>query len=422
MINMTQLSRIFVVLLLAASVGCVAAEQQPRDCSRTYIDTRISLCTQVRRASEFPGCLSADNIDGHTCLVMDADLTFCPDQPDFAITAMFDQSDKTLDCAGGVIDHGWGRFAVPGQTPATTEQTRLPGVRFIDDRSLSNITVRNCTIRGTHHMGIQLTRYFGGDLGGDGQLDSDEALPVGHRNILFEDLKIQDVRLGIYLGNFSENITIQRVHIDSSERIAIYSEAGSHNVTIADSIITNNRTREAVAIDSTYDSEIRNTLFVNNREGGINLYQNCGELKGTVCPIIRPTTPSNNRIVDNMFINTGVSGVQVASRQGRNHTKGWCATLDGQAGKFTDTAENNVVEGNIFICHEGTSLVLMDGPNLIRNNRVIARKRCVPYEVSTGGLGREARSRLNGLRLQGNHIDSTRPPRLRNVGDGVTID
>jgi len=100
--------------------------------------------------------------------------------------------------------------------------------------------------------------------------------------------------------------------IDGTKRIAIYSEAGSHRVRILDSIISGNQSREALALDSTYDSEIRNSLFLDNRAGDINLYQNCGELKGTVCPVVRSTPPNNNRVVGNRFVNSGIAGVKKA--------------------------------------------------------------------------------------------------------------
>lgn len=411
-------------LVLAGStfqlMGCAHAEQQPINCALPHVDTRISECTIVRSASEFPSCLSATDIEAHSCILMDADLQFCPDQPSIPITAIFDRDEKTLDCAGGTIDHGWGRSELVGGT-ATTQETRMPAVRLYDDRSLSGVTVRNCTIRGTNHIGIQATRFYGGELGGDGVLDEGEALPTGHNNITFEDLKIQDTGLGIYLGTFSDTVNINRVHVDNSSRIAIYSEAGSHNVRITNSIISNNNTREAIAIDSTYDSEVSNTVFLNNREGGINLYQNCGELKGIVCPVVRSTPSNNNRIIDNTFVNTGVSGVHVASRQGRNHAAGWCATLDGQAGKFTDTSQDNIVSGNSFTCNEGTAIIVKDGPNTVSNNTVLARDECVPFEISTGGLGSSASSMLDGLVFSGNTIDSTKPPRLRHLSPAVSI-
>jgi hypothetical protein len=416
-----QLTLVTAAALLPGCITLTHAEQQPINCALPHVDGRLSQCTRIRQASEFPGCLSSRDIAEHTCIVMDTDLSFCADSDSIPITAIFDQSDRTLDCTGGTIDHGWGRVSLPGG-PVTTELTRIPAVRFMDDRSLSDITVRNCTIRGTDHIGIQATRFFGGELGPDGELDEGEALPVGHRRLTFEDLVIEDTGLGIYLGTFSQDVDINRVQVDNSRRIAIYSEAGSHGVRIRHSIISNNNTREAIAIDSTYDSEVSDTLFVNNREGGINVYQNCGELKGIVCPVVRPTPPNNNRFTGNTFVNTGVSGIQIASRQGRNHSLGWCASLNGLPGQFTDTAEGNVVSGNTFVCEEGTSLVVMDGPNDISNNTIIARRQCVPFEISTGGLGRSASRLLDGLRFSANRIDATRPPRLRNLSDAVIIE
>lgn len=409
------------VLLMTGCTSTTHAERMPINCALPHVDKRLAQCTQIRHASDFPACLSSQHITEHTCLIMDADLSFCSGTDSLPITVIFDRDDRSLNCAGGTIDHGWGRTSLPGG-PATTQARRKPAVRFMDDRSLSGITVQNCTLRGTNHMGIQATRFFGGELGPDGELDENEPLPVGHRELRFENLKIQDVVTGIYLGNFSETVTIEGVHIDNSQRIAIYSESGSHDVHITDSIISNNRTREAIAIDSTYDSEISDTLFVNNREGGINLYQNCGELKGIVCPVIRSTAPNNNRITGNRFVNTGISGLQIASRQGRRHSTGWCATLNGRPGKFTDTSEGNIVSGNTFVCDEGTSLVVHDGPNRISDNTIIARERCVPYEISTGGHRRNKSHLLDGLYLTGNRIDAMRPPRLVNLSTSVTID
>ena len=349
---------------------------------------------------------------------MDSDLSFCDADQTANISAIFDQSNKTLDCAGGSIDHGWSNLSSDTIEP-TRRDRQMPFIRFVDDRSLSDITVKNCTMRGTFHAGIQMTRFFGGQLGGDGKLDETESLPVGHKNITLEDLKIEGTQVGIYLGNFSEDITINRVHVDGTQRIAIYSEAGSHKVRITNSTISNNQTREAVAIDSTYNSEISNTRFLNNREGGINVYQNCGELKGSVCPVVRPTPPNGNKITNNVFVNNGVTGVQIASRQGRNHAFGWCDSLNGLPGKFTDTSINNVVENNTIHCSEGTALVLMDGPNSVRNNTIVAKDNCVPLEISTGGFGKSKSAVLNGLVVESNNIDSARPPRLRNVSDEV---
>ncbi|MBX2835876.1 MAG: right-handed parallel beta-helix repeat-containing protein [Gammaproteobacteria bacterium] len=409
------------ILLSTAMLGTVLADSQPINCALPHTDNRLSQCAVVHYASEYPSCLSATDITQHTCIVMDSDLSFCENTESLPLTTVFDRSDKTLDCRGGTIDHGWGRVELPNG-PVTTEATRIPAVRFMDDRSLTGITIQNCTIRGTNHIGIQATRFFGGELGGDGVLSEGEPLPVGHGDLVLRNLTIEDTGLGIYLGTYSHNVSIDNVVVDRSERIAIYSEAGTHNLSITNSVITNNQTREAIAIDSTYDSVIENNLFVNNREGGINLYQNCGELKGIVCPVVRSTPSNNNVVQNNAFVNTGISGVQVASRQGRNHSLGWCATLNGLPGQFTDTSRNNTVSNNVFICQEGTALLVKDGPNTVENNRIVARDQCVPFEISTGGLGSSASERLNGIKMKGNQIDATLPPKLRNLGSDVVVD
>ena len=411
--------------MLCASLGSCASlvhsAQETLDCTIPRADTRIEQCTRIVNASDFNGCIPASAFPTHTCLLMDADAQFCENETPYSVSAIFDRSNKSLDCAGGVIDHGWGANSDTQNIEPTLRSKQMPFIRFYDDRSLSNVSVKNCTMRGTFHAAIQATRFFGGELGGDGKLSADEPQPLGHNNIVFEDLIIEGGEIGIYLGNFSENITMNRLHIDGTRRIAIYSEAGSHNIYVRNSVISNNKTREAVAIDSTYDSEISNTLFVNNKEGGINVYQNCGELKGSVCPIARDTPPNNNVIKNNIFVNTGITGVQIASRQGRNHSLGWCDSLNGLPGKFTDTSENNTVENNTFVCDEGTALVVMDGPNDINKNTIVARGQCIPYEISTGGFNASKAELLEGITMHGNTIDAHRPPRIRNVPTDVTV-
>lgn len=414
------------VAMLAAtaslySCSLVRAEQTNINCTLPHTDNRMQECTIVKRASEFNSCLKSSDISEHTCVLMDADVSFCDSNQVLNMSAIFDSSNKSLNCKGGTIDHGWSKQSSDTVSP-TRRDRQMPYVRLFDDRSLSNLSIKNCTMRGTFHAGIQMTRFFGGELGGDGKLDKNEALPVGHNNILIENINIESgSSIGIYLGNFSEDITMNRVHVDGTRRIAVYSEAGSHRIKITNSIISNNQSREAVAIDSTYNSEISNTRFLNNREGGINVYQNCGELKGQVCPVIRSTPPNGNKITNNTFINNGITGIQIASRQGRNHAFGWCASLGGLPGKFTDTATNNVLTGNTIHCDEGTAMVLMDGPNIVRNNNIVATQNCVPLEISTGGFSGSKSHLLDGLVVEDNDIQSNRAPRLRNVGQNVIL-
>ena len=405
--------------LLSGCLHGIAAERPPIDCSIARADTWLQRCDVVRRASEFgTQCISPAQFSGHTCLVLDSDATFCESAEDFPLTVFLDRDDTTLDCAGGSIDHGWPLNDVmagtdPEPSPLTRQGRRFPGIHAPSDRSVNNVTIRQCRIARTGHMGIDLSRFFGG------QLDAD-TLPQGHTDIRIEDVSIEDTISGIFVGAYSHDITMDRLYVDGTQRIAIYSEAGSHGIRLRDSVIANNLSREALALDSTYDSEVSDTLFVNNREGAINLYRNCGELKGIVCPVERSTPPNDNRLHGNTFVNNGVAGLQIASRQGRRHAQGWCQSLDGQAGQFEDTADNNVVENNTFVCDSGTALRVLDGPNRIAGNRIVARSQCVPLEISPGGLGRDAGTLLDGIVVDGNQIQSERLPRLRHLPPGVT--
>jgi len=155
----TRLACLSAAVTLATGCALVdAAEQTPIDCTVARADTRLEQCPVVRRSSEFGQCLSRDELEGHACVLMDADLTLCDGEPPVANTAVFDRSGVTLDCAGGVIDHGWGRGGVPAGGVATPGNANLPFVRFFEDRSLSDIALRDCTMRGTLQVGIQMTR------------------------------------------------------------------------------------------------------------------------------------------------------------------------------------------------------------------------------------------------------------------------
>ena len=65
----------------------------------------------------------------------------------------------------------------------------------MDDRSLSDIAASSCLIRGTDHIGIQATRFVGGEPGPHGVLAVDDPLPQGHSNLLFQNLHIEDTGL-----------------------------------------------------------------------------------------------------------------------------------------------------------------------------------------------------------------------------------
>jgi hypothetical protein len=407
--------------------GCATADDSFLDCSIAtpdrYLDHR---CPTLLRASEIDTCLSSEDIDGHACMLMDADLSFCDADTTTAITAVFDRSDVALDCAGGFIDHGvdtnGGGRPAPAREPAIANPNLYaPAIWFLHDRSLSNIQIENCSIRRTGERGISMFRYFNGQLGEDG-LTHDGEMPLGHHDILLRNLYVENVKTGLYLGNYGRDIVMDNLVFDGTDRIALYVESGTRDLTIRNSVFANNHTREALAFDSAYNSVIENNLFIDNREGGANFYQNCGELKGQVCPIIRDTPANGNHITGNRFVDNGIAGLQVASRQGRLHGLGWCATLNGLPGRHQDTAQDNVVSGNTFVCDEGTALVVMDGPNEVTNNTIVARDRCVPFEVSTGGLGREASETLDGLSFQDNTVDSARPPRVRNLPDDMHVD
>ena len=141
------------VCLLVA--GCATAQEHFLDCSIARPDNYLQhRCPTLLRASEFNGCLSEADVDGYACVLMDDDLSFCDADTTTAITAIFDRSDVSLDCAGGIIDHGvdsngGGRTSTVLEPVISNPNLYAPGIWFMSDRSLSDIQVSNCTIRRT---------------------------------------------------------------------------------------------------------------------------------------------------------------------------------------------------------------------------------------------------------------------------------
>ena len=314
----------------------------PLDCDREVADRYPAACPVVRRASDYAGrCVPAEDFAEWGCLLADSDVELCRGGGTFDVTVLLDQDGVRVDCAGQTIRHAGAEAH--------------PGVRAPKDRSLRDVTIAGCTIAGTGHAAVELMRYFRGD-------ELNDRLR-GHRDVRVEDVEVSDAKFGVYVGAYSRGVVLERVRVHGAHEVGVYVDASSEDTRVMDSVVEDTRRREGIAIDSSTGTQVLRTLTRGNHGAGIRLFHNCGELRGTVCPIIRPRGASFNLVAESRI----EDGIIVGSRQGHAYESGWCATLGGRAGSAPDEARGNVIRDNVFVAPERWAAVAIHTPG----NRVI---------------------------------------------------
>jgi hypothetical protein len=327
-------------------------------------------------ASHYRGCVPASDFQEWGCLGLDADATLCEGAQAFHMTVVVERSNVALQCRGQVIEHLAG---VP-----------RPGVRFPKTRSLDHVTIEGCSIRNTGHAAIEMLRNF---------RDVDGSSP-GHHNVTIRDVSVDSAKFGVYIGTRSHDISLERVRIHSAAEVGVYVDADSDAVTLSEVEVASTRAREGIAVDSATGVVIEDGLTRDNRGGGIRLYHNCGELRGSVCPVSRASGASRNIIRGNRI----EDGVIVASRQGERYAAGLCADLQGQAGAMRDVAQGNQIVDNVFVAPaRWASLSIHDGPNTVLRNRFVRGEgpRCLALHLAPVAYGG---ARPPGVTLQGTTI------------------
>lgn len=287
------------------------------------------------------GCVPSSAFNSWHCLELDADAMLCNDGGTFNMTVYLAHDNVSLDCNGQVIDHHY-----------QDGDSKRPGIRTPYSYSVQNIGVKGCTIQNTGRYGIDLKRFFRGDeLNGP---------MTGHHTIEVSEVAIHSPQQwGIYVGQNSRGVVLSAVTIDGAYG-GVYLEAGSSGTRISDTTVVNSTTREAIAIDSSDKNIIESSFFSGNPDG-INLYKNCGETSGQVCPIHRTTGANENLVRDCTF---GGNSVNVAWRQFKLYGLGFCEDID-LLGYWHDHAEDNVFDGNDF---DYSNLDVNDGPIIVHKN------------------------------------------------------
>lgn len=317
-------------------------------------------------------------------------------------------SDVVLDCRGATIQ------SPPG------EGGRGIAIASSVDVALTNVTVRNCIVKGFTN-GIRVTRDGFRSLPAGGEYDH----PFS--DIVIEDTNIYETRgSGIFVDGYVTGVTMRRLHILDAGGVGVYLEAGSKdNVIERSSIIHNGYAevtpdgvpvtvgglnfryrstgREGIAVDGSRNNRISNNIISANSAGGIFLYKNCGEYVHE-----RPATwwtrryGADGNVIENNVIGYGSNGVWIGSRMAENTKFMDCSDTpyinEVFRSVYPDFAKDNVVRGN-HILEMTNAIRVEDDRNRVEANVIRNTTSAAATGVVVGTKERTA--------LLGDPVDST---------------
>ncbi len=301
-------------------------------------------------AAEIPCSASAERTTLETSARLDP---FCVYTGGFDVTA----SRVTLDCRGALID-GSGRDGVGILVHAPV------------DADLSQITIRNCVVRGFLNS-IRITRD------GFRQLAAGREYEHGIQNVAIERTRVSGSRgVGIFVDGYVSHVAIRRSSVTGAGSSGIYLEAGSTDNLVAHNDIRDNGSREngpqgglftvggarfrywgtgreGISVDGSRRNRIVGNRLSGNAAGGIYLYTNCGEYVNS-----RPERwferrygATGNRIARN-HLDGAVNGVWVGSRMAESTFPMDCSdppyVKQGLTWITLDRAAGNAVVANRF--------------------------------------------------------------------------
>ncbi len=323
-------------------------------------------------------------------------------------------SDVVFDCRGALIDD-------PERNDSRGIVVHGPATVPI-----SNVSVRNCVIRGFLNN-FRVTRD------GFRALGQGREYQDGFSRIELRNSRILDSRgSGIFVDAFVSDVRLRDLEIGGSGGVGIYLEAGSRQARIINNHIHDNgygdvdpvngvpfeiggiefrylsTGREGLAIDGSRDNYVARNLFARNSNGAIFLYKNCGEY-ATERPQQwwpRRYGADRNRIRRNTIVDEP-NGVWVGSRMSENQLFLDCSdssylTNDLQR-VHEDFAKHNRIQGNTFR-NVAFAIRVEDDHTLVERNRIESDNRDhVGVLVGTGYrtslLGRP----VAGVVVQGNY-------------------
>ncbi len=331
------------VLLLLMLLACVPSAQE---------EPLAGLVGDVSPGSEPVGCERASQL---IALAHSAHL-----DPSCTYTRGVEihASDVVLDCRGARIEDTLG--------------TRSRGIVVTSpsNQGLSNVTIRNCIVKGFLNN-LRVTRD------GFKSLLPGEEYETPISGVRVENSRFHSARgSGIFVDGYVTDVTLSRVTVAGAGSVGVYLEAGSRDNVVEDSEILDNgfgdvvpggvpfdlggvilryrsTGREGIAIDGSRGNRIVRNVIAGNSAGGIFLYKNCGEYF-TEKPRQwweRRTGADDNRIEDN-WIHDANTGIWIGSRMAENQFFMDCSDPAYASNAFfrihRDRAAGNVVRGNLL--------------------------------------------------------------------------
>jgi hypothetical protein len=245
-----------------------------------------------------------------------------------------------------------------------------------------DVTIKNCIVIGSVHVWGMAINGQGADLRDSSRLPGhvERARKYAPTRITLDHLIITAAgTIPLYLAPGVTNAKLINSELKgTSSSVAIYLDAESYGNIIKGNYIhtVTSRGREVMAIDGSSHNMVTDNRFSELKNGGIYLYRNCGE-GGT----IRHSTPSYNRIINNVFYYDVYRGPKPAIYLGaRDGNKRYCYDDKGypygSSVSDLDYAKYNVVMQNQIYKRSVSDMIrvrniAINSPNYLSYNEAV---------------------------------------------------
>jgi hypothetical protein len=363
---------------------------------------------------------------------------------------ILDKSDITLDCNGAVLSGLDREFRQAIDKPYSEETAPINvGIQIgTGPNRMNNITIKNCNLR-NYVRGIRVTLGFSEQQKEDLRNNINvAALEDFLRTGSPKNVKIQDSVInfshkdGIYIDRFVTGFVLENSSVNFTGAVGLYLDSGSEGAIIRNSTFTKNGhsdydpskrkrirrlavdTREAIAIDSSFNHTVENNTFAQNSRGAVFIYKNCNEHAQDPRQIPRYQSADNNLITNNIFNNEAI-GVWVASRQSKDLAALECGSpimAEGtvrfgpkkeDAFYYEDFAKNNQVSFNTFN-DVNRAVVIEDDNNFVLNN-VFNGKADFDVQVGTRYRTENFSHPVTNTTIQNNSFNTNASPHIKEV-------
>ncbi len=310
----------------------------------------------------------------------------------------------TLDCRGAVLEG---------------DNRRVAAIYVNSDgKPLRGVTVRNCIIQ--HYKGSGLTVGWAAwqDDKRRGRTPAQQRA-LTPQDVTLSNLLVQDIDgAGLFIGDYTTRVTIERVTLRRIAHVGIYFEQAGEGHVLRHSVLQDGgRTsnQPAVAIDASGPHDIHHNVFERFALAGVSLYRNCWEQAASnPHSLPRLQGAHGNLIHDNVFSELDV-GVWVASRMSRDVRLMGCGLPvfheEGVRKFVEDDAERNEVRGNFFERIRARPVVVEDDDNAVLDNTFEAPSGPA-ITVGTPHRSRVLKQPVRGARIEGNRLSTGAPAQV----------